>query len=540
MVQGRIFLIGFMMVALTALTSLAARRLRVPQSILLVLMGAAVAFAPGFARISLPPDLVLLGLLPPLLYTSGVGMSWRGFKRNLRPIMLLAVGCVLFTASAVAAATHWLLHLPWTVGFVLGAVVSPPDAVAPMAIARRLDVPKRILTVLEGEGLVNDATALILFSFAVGAVLTGNVSIVHAAGTFATVVVGEIAWGLTVAAVGLYVRAWTRDPEVEMIFALLTPFAAFWPPHFLGGSGVLAAVTAGLYTSWNGPRLISAATRLQGFFVWGLAVYLVEGIVFFLTGLQFRVVMAGPDAGEWSRMLGAAAMTVVVVVVVRFVWVFPASYLPSIWRRRSRLRSTPTWQETFLVAFTGIRGVVSLVAALSVPEMAGAEPFPERDLILFVTFGVILASLIGQGAALPKLIQFLQLDAAGRIEAQAAKRGEVSARIEAIDAALERLRELERGGTVGRSVANLRRLHEDRRLDFVQTADEKFDGAPAADSAAIQRQLVAAERASIAAQFAAGKLTDEARRRIERELDLADSMLRHAADSATGQGFGEI
>jgi CPA1 family monovalent cation:H+ antiporter len=540
MVQGRIFLIGFMMVALTALTSLAARRLRVPQSILLVLMGAAVAFAPGFARISLPPDLVLLGLLPPLLYTSGVGMSWRGFKRNLRPIMLLAVGCVLFTASAVAAATHWLLHLPWAVGFVLGAVVSPPDAVAPMAIARRLDVPKRILTVLEGEGLVNDATALILFSFAVGAVLTGNVSIVHAAGTFATVVVGEIAWGLTVAAVGLYVRAWTRDPEVEMIFALLTPFAAFWPPHFLGGSGVLAAVTAGLYTSWNGPRLISAATRLQGFFVWGLAVYLVEGIVFFLTGLQFRVVMAGPDAGEWSRMLGAAAMTVVVVVVVRFVWVFPASYLPSIWRRRSRLRSTPTWQETFLVAFTGIRGVVSLVAALSVPEMAGAEPFPERDLILFVTFGVILASLIGQGAALPKLIQFLQLDAAGRIEAQAAKRGEVSARIEAIDAALERLRELERGGTVGRSVANLRRLHEDRRLDFVQTADEKFDGAPAADSAAIQRQLVAAERASIAAQFAAGKLTDEARRRIERELDLADSMLRHAADSATGQGFGEI
>jgi len=540
MAEGRILLIGFLIVALTALTSFGARRLRIPQSILLVLVGAAVAFAPGFSHLSLRPDLVLLGLLPPLLYTSGVGMSWRGFKRHLRPIMLLAVGCVLFTASAVAAATHWLLHLPWAVGFVLGAVVSPPDAVAPMAIARRLEVPKRILTVLEGEGLVNDATALILFSFAVGAVLTGNVSIVHAAGTFATVVVGEIAWGLTVAAVGLYVRAWTRDPEVEMIFALLTPFAAFWPPHFLGGSGVLAAVTAGLYTSWNGPRLISAATRLQGFFVWGLAVYLVEGIVFFLTGLQFRVVMAGPDAGEWSRMLGAAAMTVVVVVVVRFVWVFPASYLPSIWRRRSRLRSTPTWQETFLVAFTGIRGVVSLVAALSVPEMAGAEPFPERDLILFVTFGVILASLIGQGAALPKLIQFLQLDAAGRIEAQAAKRGEVSARIEAIDAALERLRELERGGTVGRSVANLRRLHEDRRLDFVQTADEKFDGAPAADSAAIQRQLVAAERASIAAQFAAGKLTDEARRRIERELDLADSMLRHAADSATGQGFGEI
>ena len=225
MAEGRILLIGFVMVALTALTSLAARRLHLPQSILLVLMGAAVAFAPGFAGISLRPDLVLLGLLPPLLYTSGVGMSWRGFKRNLRSIMLLAVGCVLFTASAVAVATHWLLHLPWAGGFVLGAVVSPPDAVAPMAIARRLEVPKRILTVLEGEGLVNDATALILFSFALGAVLTGSVSIVDAAGTFAAVVVGEIAWGLAIGAGGLYVRAWARDPEVEMILALLPPVA---------------------------------------------------------------------------------------------------------------------------------------------------------------------------------------------------------------------------------------------------------------------------------------------------------------------------
>jgi len=540
MLQSRILLIAFIMVALTAVTSLAARRLRVPQSILLVLMGAAVAFAPGFARISLPPDLVLLVLLPPLLYTSGVGMSWRGFKRNLRPIMLLAVGCVLFTASAVAAATHWLLHLPWAVGFVLGAVVSPPDAIAPMAIARRLDVPKRILTVLEGEGLVNDATALILFSFALGAVITGGVSVVHAAGSFAAVVVGEIAWGLAVGAGGLYVRAWARDPEVEMILALLTPFAAFWPPHFLGGSGVLAAVTAGLYTSWNGPRLISSATRLQGFFVWGLAVYLVEGIVFFVMGLQFRVVIESPDVGEWSRMIGAAAMTLMVVVVMRFVWVFAASYLPSIWRRGSVSSVRPTWQETFLVGFTGIRGVVSLVAALSVPEMAGAAPFPQRNLILFVTFGVILVSLIGQGAALPKLIKFLKLDAAGRIESQIAKRDEVNARVEAIDAALACLKGLEANGAVGRSVADLRNLHENRRLDFVQTADATFDGAPAADVAAILHHMVMAERASIARQFVTGKLSDEARRRIERELDLADSMLRHAANSATGQGFGEI
>jgi CPA1 family monovalent cation:H+ antiporter len=180
------------------------------------------------------------------------------------------------------------------------------------------------------------------------------------------------------------------------------------------------------------------------------------------------------------------------------------------------------------------------VAALSIPEMVGSEPFPDRDLILFVTFCVILVSLVGQGAALPKVIEFLKLDQAGRQEAEAAKHIEISARIAGIEAALQRLRELEAGGAVSRAVANLRRQHEDRRLDFIQTADASFDGAPVADSAGIQLQLVAAERAGIAAQFAAGKLTDEARRRIERELDLQDSILRHAADSATGQGFGEI
>jgi Na+/H+ antiporter len=538
--DAALLMIAFAVVALTALTSLAARRMHVSRSILLVVVGAALAYAPRFPAVKLYPHLVLLLLLPPLLYSSGVGMSWRGFKKNLRPIMLLAVGCVLFTASAVAAATHWLLNLPWAVGFVLGAVVSPPDAVAPMAIARRLSVPKQILTVLEGEGLVNDATALILFSFAVGAVTTGGVSVIGAAASFAIIVVAEIAWGFAIGWGFLHLRAWSKDSEVEMILALLTPFAAFWPPHFLGGSGVLAAVTAGLYTSWKGPELISPATRLQGFFVWGLVVYIVEGIVFFLTGLQSRVVMEGPDAGEWSRMIWAVAITVVVVIVVRFVWVFSATYLPSLlFRRRRAAFATREWRYTFLVGFTGIRGVVSLVAALSVPEMVGTAEFPGRDLILFVTFCVILVSLVGQGAALPKVIEWLGLDRAGAREAQSAKRDEVAARVAAIQAALDRLQELEAQGADRRAVANLRRFHDDRRMDFIQTGDDAFDGAPVADAAGIQLKLMAAERASIARQYAAGRLTDEARRRIERELDLEDARVRHAVASATGQAIGE-
>lgn len=532
-----VLLIVFAMVALTALTSLAARRLHVPQSILLVIVGALIAFVPRFPPPKLDPNLVLLVLLPPLLYMSGVGMSWRAFRRNLRPIMLLAVGCVLFTASAVAAAMHWLLHLPWAVGFVLGAVVSPPDAVAPMAIARRLAVPTRILNVLEGEGLVNDATALILFSYAVGAVVTGGVSVADAAVSFSLIVVTEILWGVALAWALLHLRAWSKDPEVEMILALLTPFAAFWPPHFLGGSGVLAAVAAGLYTSWNGPRLISPDTRLQGFFVWGLAGYLVEGIVFFLTGLQSRLVIEGPDAGEWRHLAVAVAVTAAVVFIMRFVWVFPATYLP--WLLGSRRTPCPDWRAIFLVAFTGIRGVVSLVAALSVPEFVGAHEFPDRDLILFVTFCIILLSLIGQGAALPSLIRALGLDRAGDAEAKEAKRNELAARAVAARAALDRLDELAGKGVPVRALDTLRRVHEDRQLDFVQTADDSFEGSPAADVARIQVELVAAERASIAAQFAAGNLTDEARRRIERELDLEVARVRHAADSA-GHGFSEI
>jgi monovalent cation/hydrogen antiporter len=534
--------VGFAMIALTALTSLAARRLRVPQSILLVVVGAALAFAPGLPVVKLNPELVLLLLLPPLLYTSGVGMSWRGFKKNLRPITLLAVGCVLFTAWVVAAAMHWLLHMPWALGFVLGAVVSPPDAVAPMAIARRLSVPNTILIILEGEGLVNDATALILFSFAVASVTTGDgVSILHAAGTFAAIVVAEIAWGLAVGWGLLHLRSWSKNTEVEMVLALLTPFVAFWPPHFLGGSGVLAAVTAGLYSSWNGRRLIAPATRLQGFFVWGMAVYLIEGVVFFLTGLQSRVVVEGPEAGEWSRMIEAAAITIVVVIVVRFFWVFSATYLPRlILPSRGDAPAVRSWRGTFLVGFTGIRGVVSLVAALSIPEFVGEAEFPERDLILFVTFAVILASLVGQGAALPRVIHLLKIDQAGLREKRSNKRAEIAARVAGIQAALDRLGELESHGASQRLVANLRRFNEDRRIDYVQTGDETIDGAPVAQAAGIQLQLVAAERSSINSQFVAGKLSDEARRRIERELDLEDARVRHAADSATGEEFDGI
>ncbi|MDB5735014.1 MAG: Na+/H+ antiporter [Alphaproteobacteria bacterium] len=529
--------IAFGLVAITAASALAARRLQIAFSIMLVLVGLALGFMPFMPQVALRPDLVLSLLLPPLLYSSGVGMSWRGFKADLRAILQLAVGCVVFTAAVVAGVMHWLLGLPLAVGFVLGAVVSPPDAVAPMAIARRHAVPGRILTILEGEGLVNDATALILFSFAIAAVMGGAAfSLPKAVGEFLIIVTGEIAWGLGVGWASLALRRWASETRVEMVISLLTPFAAFWVPEALGGSGVLATVTCGLFVSWNGPRFISPATRLQGFFVWDLVVYLIEGVVFLLTGLQARIVVERLHPGDWSRVLIASAATCAAIVLVRFFWVFTVTYLPGkLWPAYRARHPGPPWRQVFVVAFTGIRGVVSLAAALSIPFMAGGTDFPDRDLLLLVTFVVILVTLVGQGLSFAWVIKVLGLAQDGEREAQQAKLKEVAARVKSIDAALARLDQLEGAASAPETVAALRRRHEDRRAYFVAACQDISEGLTALSSSALQLRFLEAERKSIADLYTRGEIGDEARRRIEREMDLEDSRLRHAAESGAAR-----
>jgi len=531
--------ITFGLVAVTGFAALGARRSRIPYSIFLVLLGLGIGFLPGVPRIELRPDLVLSLFLPPLLYRAGVDMSWRGFRANLRPILLLAVGAVIFTAVVVAGLSHYLLGLPLAVGFVLGAVVSPPDAVAPMAIARRFALPQRVLTILEGEGLVNDATALILFSFAVGAVTLGRTfSLPVAVGEFLVIVAGEIAWGLFIGWGALSLRRWASEPRVEMVFALLTPFAAFWVPESLGGSGVLATVIAGLYVSWNGPRFISPATRLQGFFVWDLVVYLIEGLIFLMTGLQARVVADTLDLSQWERLALACAAVCAAIIAVRFLWVFVATYLPRLLLPTlARRDPAPPWQGTFVIAFTGIRGVVSLAAALSIPLMADGMPFPDRGLLLLVTFAVILVTLVGQGFTLPWVIGLLGIAEHGKREADNDKRREIAARLASIDAALARLDSLEGAVAAPETAAALRRRTQDRRAYFVAACQDLATGDVSNAAAMLQLQFVDAERASIADLYHGGKISDEARRRIERELDLEDSRIRHAAESGAARAL---
>ena len=300
-----------LLVAVLVIVAIVARRFNIAPSILLIIAGILLALTPGLPRIELAPELVLLGILPPLIYSAGVAMSWREFRFNLRPIVLLAFGCVLFTASAVATMAYWLLGMPLAVGFVLGAIVAPPDVVAPLSIVRQLGVPRRLVVILEGEGLANDATALILYRFAVAAAGTGLFSLGQAVGTFALIVVGEIAFGIGIGWFSLRLRRWARDPRVEITLSLLTPYAAFLVPANLGGSGVLATVAAGLFVSWNGPLLIPAATRLQGIFFWDLVIYLLEGLVFLVTGLQMRTLLDRTGTVLFHDLVFAVLLTVI-------------------------------------------------------------------------------------------------------------------------------------------------------------------------------------------------------------------------------------
>ena len=407
--QFQIFLI---LLAVLAGTALLARRINVAPAILLLLAGVALAFVPGMPTLELPPELVLLLVLPPLIYSASVAMSWREFKSNLRIITLLSVGCVIFTACAVATATHYLIGLPWSVGFLLGAIVAPPDVVAPLAIARKLGLPRRILVVLEGEGLANDATALILYRFAVAAISTGMFSLPKATGTFAVIVVAELLFGAAVGWLSLRMRHRARDPQVEITLSLITPYIAFWIPHHFGGSGVIATVACGLYISWNGPLLISSATRLQGIFFWDLVIYLIEGLLFLLTGIPDAAAVreiesvsarrhpARDRAGRRDRHRRALRLGL-------------SRHLSAAAVEPAAARARPdavVAHHVFVVAFTGVRGAVSLAAALALPLA-----LPERR---------------GLSVSRPDPVRFVRrhLHHAGRTGARAAAGGAMARR----------------------------------------------------------------------------------------------------------------
>jgi Na+/H+ antiporter len=509
-----------LMVAVAGLSVLA-RVVGVPYPILLVLGGLVLGFVPGMPLVELPPELVLVVFLPPLLYWAGFFSSPRDLRAEARPISLAAVGLVLATMVAVAAAAHALVDgMSWPAAFALGAIVSPTDPLAATAIGRRLGVPRRLITVLEGESLVNDATALVAYRMAVAAAVSGSFVAWQAGLRFVVGVAGGVVIGLLVGWLVAEVRRRLDDPVVEIVVSVATGYAAYLPADQLGVSGVLAAVTAGIYVGWRAPELASASTRLLGFSFWEVLVYLANAVLFILVGLELQPILDDLDGTAVAELVGQAALVSAVVIAVRLGWVFSVPYLIRLVDRRpSQLMRRVGARERLVIGWSGMRGAVSLAAALALPL-----DFPLRNLILFLTFAVILATLVVQGLTLPVLIRRLHFEAD-----DAEEREEVKARLVAAQAALDRLDELAGADwTRDDTVERLHGLYEFRRRRLKARGGYLEDDGAEDRSLAYQRllrELLDAQRRAIVRLRNQGKISNDVMHRIERELDLEDTRL---------------
>ena len=501
--------------------SVLARVVRVPYPILLVLGGLVLGFVPGMPEVALPPELVLVAFLPPLLYWSGFFASPRDLRADVRAISMLAVGLVLATTAAVAAVAMATVDgMTWPVAFALGAIVSPTDPLAASAIGRRLGVPRRLLTVLEGESLVNDATALVTYRVAVAAVGGGFVAW-QAGLRFVVGVAGGVAIGLAVGWLVAELRRRLDDPVVEIVVSVFTGYAAYLPADLLGVSGVLAAVTTGLYVGWRAPQLASATTRLLGFSFWEVLVYLLNAILFILVGLQLRPILEELAGTSAALLVFQGALISAVVVGVRLAWGFSVPYLVRLLDRRpSQVMRRVGARGRLLLGWSGMRGAVSLAAALALPL-----DFPLRDLILFLTFSVILVTLVVQGLTLPALIRRLRFE-----EDDSEEREEVRARLAATSAALDRLEELAgedwtRDDTVERlhGMFEFRRRRLKARGGYLEDEDGTEDRSLAYQR--LVRELLEAQRLAIVRLRNQGQISSDVMHRIERELDLEDSRL---------------
>jgi monovalent cation/hydrogen antiporter len=508
-----------LLAAVGALLALAPT-LRLPLPILLVLGGVVMGFIPGLPQLALPPEIVLVAVLPPLLYSGAFFTSLRDLRTNRRPIILLAFGLVAATMTAVAVAAHEWIGLPWAVAFTLGAIVSPTDALAATEIVTRLGAPRRIVSLIEGESLLNDGTALVLYAAAVSAALGGTFSLLDTSGRIVVNVVGGTVIGLAVGWAVRQVRRHVDDPPTEVAIAFLSGYLAYLPAVALGVSGVLAAVTIGIYMGWHTPELTTERTRLTGTAFWEILVFLVNALLFVLVGLQLRRIVDALSGVSSGSLAGYAVIVCATVILVRIVSVPIFAYFPR-WAFRSvRERDPyPPWQRPALLSWVGIRGAVSLVAALALPRN-----FPDRELIIFLTFGVILATLVVQGLTLPALIRVVGITDDG-----GAEREEAKARIEAAEAALGRLEELVEDGQVHPQTAErLRGSLGFRRDRFAARLDDGDDGGIEQRSLAYQRvmrELLDAERAALLALRNDHVVDDNVIQRVQRDLDLEAARL---------------
>jgi monovalent cation/hydrogen antiporter len=515
-----------LLVAVAALL-LVAPIARIPYPIFLVLGGLALGFIPGVPDLRLAPDVVLVAVLPPLLYSSAFFTSLRDLRQKARPIGLLAIGLVVVTTVTVAAVAHSAIDgFSWKAAFVLGAVVSPTDPLAATSIARRLGVPRRVIAVIEGESLVNDGTALVLWKVAVGAVVAGSFSAWELGLEFVWSLVGGVAIGLVVGYLVAALRRRLNNPPLEVTISLMTGYFAFLPASAAGASGVLSVVTAGVYLGWRTPELTSVQTRLQGSAMWEILTFVINALLFALVGLQLPHIVDALPGMSTRTLIVDGVLVVATVIVTRMVWVPVFTYLPRRLSRpvREREASAP-FAYPLVISWAGMRGAVSLAAALAIPLTTDSGgPFPNRALIVFLAFCVILGTLVLQGMTLPVLIGAARLE-----DDRLAEREDAKARIKAAEAALARLDELASEAWVREETAErLRGLYGFRRDRFAARFDDRDDGQiemRSADYQRLRRELLEAERTTIVGLRREGVINDDVMHQLERDLDLEDARL---------------
>jgi CPA1 family monovalent cation:H+ antiporter len=516
-----------LLVAVAALSALA-HVLDVPYPILLVVGGCLIGFVPGVPDVQLDPDLVLLIFLPPLLFHAASSSSIRDLRRNLRPIMMSAIGVVLLTMVVVAVVAHAAIDgLPWAAAFALGAIVSPTDPLAASAIARRLGVPRRVVAVIEGESLINDGTALVAYRTAVAAAVGGSFSLVHASGDFVLGALGGIAVGWVAAEILTPILRRVDDEVLAVVISLCCGYAAYLPAEELGLSGVLAAVTVGLVLGHRASTISTAGGRLRAYAFWDVLVFLLNALLFTLVGLQLPAILDDQSrpAGE---LIALGALISAAVFLSRLVWANTMPYVVRVLDRRpSQLERRVGWRLRLVTVWAGMRGAVSLAAALALPKTTDSgAPFPERDLLIFLTLCVIFWTLVGQGLTFPVLIRRLGIEDDG-----AEAREELHARKAAARAAIERLEGLaDADWTRNDSVERMRALYDFRRRRLMQVAG--YDGAGDEDlqerSLSYQRlvrEVLEAQRQAVLRLRDDGTISDEVMHRVERDLDLEDERL---------------
>jgi CPA1 family monovalent cation:H+ antiporter len=509
-----------LLVAVAFLSALATR-IGMPYPILLLVGGLALGFAPGMPDVRLEPDLVLVVFLPPLLYSAAFFANLRELRADARMITMSSTVLVAVTAAAVAVATHALVDgLPWAVAFALGAIVAPTDPVAATQILRRFAVPRRLVNTIEGEALINDASALVLYRIAVVAIGGGAFSLMDAGLRFVAGAAGGVAIGLVIAVVIRELRSRLDDPPVEITISLLSGYAAYIPADAVGASGVVAAVTTGIALGWWAPGMATPAVRQQGFALWSLLTFLLNALLFVLIGLRLPSILDGLSGESPGFLIATAAAISAVVILTRIVWTMATPYVfRAIDRRPSQVERRIGWRMRLVSAWSGMRGAVSLAAALALPAST-----PQRDLVVFLTFAVIFATLVLQGLTLPALIRAVHLETD-----DAEAREELRARLVATQAALARLDELAaEEWTRDETAERMTALYDYRRRRLKARAGKIEDDGYEDRSAAYQRmvrEVLEAQRAAVVGLRNEGAISNDVMHRIERELDLEDQRL---------------